>query len=395
MTKDFHSDLSKYLTDWEIISASDREIFVQNIYVGLANKKYPFFKNETEVILFYRGDEEKVECLSDITGWTDPICFSDLPGTDLFYLKLDLEPDARIQYLLIVDGKAIPDPSNKFKSRDGVGYMSELAMPEYKLHPYFEGFLQGEEADFKGLIKHTLPPGVLPYEHEVFVAIPSNYSISQKYPVIYFQDGPDYIRYGLAVQSINKLTSEDLIQPCIAVFVTPPNLHKPLEPNRSTEYGLNNDYVKFFCDELVPFIDSTYRTEESPEKRLVIGDSYAGLISIYLAVSRPDLFRNAYSQSGFLSFKNNRIIDIIKNGNILPINLFLDIGTYEFKVGADFIPKDEQDFTKANRKMCDVLTSKEYSFIFKEYHEGHTWGNWRRHLIDALIYFFGKNGVEQ
>jgi enterochelin esterase-like enzyme len=39
--------------------------------------------------------------------------------------------------------------------------------------------------------------------------------------------------------------------------------------------------------------------------------------------------------------------------------------------------------------MKDALAEKGYDFVYKEYPEGHTWGNWRRHLIDALIHFYG------
>ncbi len=33
----------------------------------------------------------------------------------------------------------------------GLGDMSELAMPKYKLHPYLEEFLYGKEGNFEGL----------------------------------------------------------------------------------------------------------------------------------------------------------------------------------------------------------------------------------------------------
>jgi enterochelin esterase family protein len=167
-------------------------------------------------------------------------------------------------------------------------------------------------------------------------------------------------------------------------------LHQPAEPNRSTEYGMNDKYVKFFCDELVNFVDGNYSTFRLPQGRLVVGDSYAGLISLYIALSRTDVFANVYSQSGYFSFNNDRIIKLIDEHHKKQIKIYLDIGTYEEKVGADFLPSSELNFTNANRRMKQVLASKDYDFIYKEYHEGHTWGNWRRHLIDALKYFLGR-----
>lgn len=358
------------------------------------DNNYPFYDGDSKVVLTYRGSANKVEFLSDLTGWTAPINFIK-NDTDLFHLKLELEPDARIQYLLLVDGNPIVDPSNKYQSLHGLGAMSELAMPLYERHPYFDGFLFGEEGDFNDLKKHMLPSGVLPYGHEVYVWLPPNYDVKVDYPVVYFHDGPDYIRFGLAAYTINRLIAENKIKPCIAVFVTPPNLHKEYEPNRSTEYGLNDDYVSFFCDELVPFIDANYRTIKSSLNRFIVGDSYAGLISFYIAFTRNDIFANVYSQSGYFSFRNNKMIDMVRRTEPKPINLLLDVGTYENKVGADFLPISELDFTKANQEMRDVLSLKDYSFVYNEYHEGHTWGNWRRHLIEGIIYFLGHKGVKK
>lgn len=372
---------------------SELEEIVNGSYSSSENT-YPYFESDSKVVLAYKGKVDKVDFLSDITGWTNPIPFIKAEN-DIFYLKLELETDARLQYMLVVDGNTITDPLNKYQIRHGLGAMSELAMPHYQRHPYFESYLYGEQGSFAGLIKNILRAGVLPYDHEVYIYLPPNYNDRADFPVIYFQDGPDYIRFGLAPHSINRLIIDNKIEPCIAVFVTPPNLHMPLEPNRSTEYGLNDDYVKFFCDELVPYIDSNYRTKVSSLDRLIVGDSYAGLISFYIALSRTDLFVNVYSQSGYFSFKNNKLIDLVKNKPLEPLKLFLDIGTYEEVVGADFLPSNEQDFLKGNREMREVLTSKKYLFVYKEYHEGHTWGNWRSHLIDALIYFFGAKGVQK
>ena len=384
--------LSYSLANWNTLLHESKAIIVENLSTALANQDYPFYEGDSKAVLVYKGKAENVALLSDLTGWTDPISFNPLQGTDLFYLILEIEPDARIQYLLMIDGNAIVDPANKFKSLHGLGAMSELAMPKYERHPYLNDFLYGREGSYNGLLKHSLPPGALPYIHEVHIYLPPDYSTKLEYPTVYFHDGPDYIRFALASYSINRLIIEKKIEPCIAVFVTPPNLHQPEEPNRSTEYGMNDEYVKFFCDELVPFVDNNYSTIRSEKRRLVVGDSYAGLISFYIAYSRTDVFANAYSQSGYFSFNDNKLLKLLDEQPAKQINLYFDIGTYEEKVGADFLPSGELDFTDANRKMREILLYKDYNFMYKEYYEGHTWGNWRRHLSDGLIYFFGNKG---
>jgi enterochelin esterase family protein len=40
--------------------------------------------------------------------------------------------------------------------------------------------------------------------------------------------------------------------------------------------------------------------------------------------------------------------------------------------------------------MRAALDSAGYDLIYREYPEGHTWGNWRTHLIEALKHFFGR-----
>lgn len=380
--------LSDSLNSWTTLSGEKRDEILKVILASLEQKDYPVYESDTEVILFYYGSAKDVRLLSDITGWTDPIRFTQLESTGMFYLKLELESDARIEYQLIVDGNIICDPFNKFRSLNGLGALTELAMPCYNRHPYFNEYLYGKQGSFEGLIKQILPSGALSYEHEIHVFLPPEYNSKNKYPVLYFHDGPDYIRFALAPYTIERMISENKILPCIAVFVTPPNLHQPAIPNRSNEYGMNDDYVSFFCNELVPFIDSNYSTIKSPHSRLVVGDSYAGLISLYIGFRNPEVFANIYSQSGYFSFQNDSLIKLFGKENTKQLNIFMDIGTYEEKVGADFLPSSELNFITANRRMQSVLQSKGYNFLYREYHEGHTWGNWRRHLIDALIHFF-------
>jgi enterochelin esterase family protein len=393
MKKNFLIGLSDSLDSWDNLLEKQKNDLIQHLSSELESQNYPLFESNSKVVLVYKGKAETVSLLSDITGWTNPIPFAKINGFDLFYLNLQLEPDARIQYLLLIDGNPICDPSNKFKCLHGLGDMSELAMPKYERHPYLQDFLYGKQGSYEGLTKYILPTGALPYEHEVYVYLPQAYNRDISYPTIYFNDGPDYIRFGLATNSLNRLINDGLINPCIAIFITPPNLHQPAEPNRSTEYGLNDDYVKFFCDELVYFIDQNYKTDKTPERRIVIGDSYAGLISFYIAFSRTDVFMNAYSQSGYFSFNNDKMIKLLVSSNKKPLNLYFDIGTYELKVGADFLPSSELDFTSANRRMRNMLSEKNFNFVYKEYHDGHTWGNWRNGLIDALQYFLRKKGT--
>jgi len=41
-------------------------------------------------------------------------------------------------------------------------------------------------------------------------------------------------------------------------------------------------------------------------------------------------------------------------------------------------------------RMKDVLEMKGYNIMYREFNEGHSWGNWRAHIDDMLVFFWGE-----
>lgn len=343
-----------------------------------------FHPNGTEVVFLHKDDDAKtVELIGDMTGWDKRLPFTRLHGTRLHYLRASYPPDARLDYMFMIDGqRSILDPGNARAVQGGHGVKSELAMP---------GFVQAPELDErKETVRGTLATierrsEASGYDHLLLVYLPPHYDQSRDpYPVAYFQDGNDYIFLGKAPAILDNLIADGAIQPIIAVFVVPPSLpHK----NRVTEYSMNDGYARSFVTEIVPFIDSTYRTIPKPHQRLVIGDSRGGLISLYIAFRHPEVFANAASQSGYVSYENNRIISLFRGTQKKNLRLYADVGLYEETVhlssgGAD-------NFLKGNRLLRDVLVEKGYAFEYREFPDGHSWGRWRTSLPDILRVFFG------
>ena len=60
-----------------------------------------------------------------------------------------------------------------------------------------------------------------------------------------------------------------------------------------------------------------------------------------------------------------------------PVDFYLDTGV----IG---------DLVDDNRRMKEILEMKDYRFMYQEFNEGHSWGNWRAHLDDMLVFFWGK-----
>jgi len=370
-------------------SLSERQSEAEKLYILACEAGVPLIEDDSQAVFLYRGDASEVFLFGDMTNWLEKKAFTRLAGTDLFYLKEVYSPVARLQYWLMIDDQDMPvlDPSNPNRIGNGLGLMSELTMPAYIRDPLFAPFADGGEGSLDGLHAHTLPAGRLSYEHNIHVFKPEGIG---PFPVVYFQDGLDYLRFAHAPAVLKNLIEKGGIPPCIGVFVTPPNLHLNKVPNRSTEYGLNDDYVIFFCDELVPFIEGRYPTINNSRSRVVVGDSYGGLASTFIGVSRPELFGQVCSQSGYYSFQDDLLIRKIEEMPVPELRLYFHVGTYEHKIGSSFIPSEEQDFTAANFRMKDVLEKKGWNYRFRLSEEGHTWGNWRGHLAEALIYLMNE-----
>lgn len=387
----------KLLVEVEKTSKPERKQQIVDQFANrLSDTNYPIFENDSTVVLLYKGKAENVYLLGDMGNWVEKLPMTNISGTDLFWFRGMYESTAHLEYWILIDNKEEPmiDPLNPNIVRNGLGKISELVMPKYNRNPIFEHYIKGEIGEFPYLVEGEILSNYLNYSHRLDIYFPKGYNSSnENYPVLYFQDGKDYIEFAVVPEILNHLIASNVINPCIAVFVTPPNLHKPVEPNRSTEYGLNNQYVSFFAEELVNFVDHNYRTIKKSESRFIIGDSYGGLISTYIALTHPEIFGNVYSQSGYFSFNNDQIIKMINEKDKRNLKLVFDVGTYEREVGAQFIPEHERDFLEANRRMRDASLYNDYNIEYSEYFEGHTWGNWRNHLVGVIKQFLKKERI--
>ncbi|MEM6783684.1 MAG: alpha/beta hydrolase-fold protein [Bacteroidota bacterium] len=389
------ADFAAFLADGEAASDAERAALVEAFWDRLP--RTPLIESDTTAMLLWRGEAQSVGVLGDMSAWAETLPLARLPGTDLWYRRVHAEPEARLEYLFMVDKDregfgaellGTPDPRNPDRVLSGFGPFSEVAMPGYAYPEVFAAVRDGTPGTFDGLAVHTLPAGALPYASEALVYTPPGYDAATSHPTVYFVDGRDYIEFAHAPAVLDDLIGRGEIEPVIAVFANPPNRHGPASPNRTTEYGLNDDFVAYLADELVPFVDARYRTRTAPDARLIVGDSYGGLIATYVPFSRPDVFGLGYSQSGYHSFQDARMIRLIAKEPVRPIRLYVDIGTYETTVGPGMLPAAETDFLAVNRRLRAVLAERGYDFVYAEYPEGHTWGNWRAHLIEGLRHFF-------
>jgi enterochelin esterase family protein len=350
----------------------------------------PLIENESTVIFAYRGEAERVGVIGDMTQWIERIDLEPLPDSSLFFARVALPADARIEYLLAVDDRPpAPDPLCRYRVLNGLGAHSELAMPSYTHRPIFESIRNGAPGGFDRVARREVESSALEYVKEVHVYLPPGYEADDRArPAVYILDGSDYIEFAHTPAVLDDLILARRIEPLVGIFVSPPNRHLPEVPNRVTEYGLNPAYARFMAEELVPWVDRTFRTRPEATSRMIAGDSYAGVCSLFTSYRYPSVFACSYSQSGYVTLDDGLILRAFAEGDRRDIRLYVDVGIYETHVGSGWLPASEINFTEGNRVFAAVLRDRAYDHVFAEYPEGHTWGNWRAHLIDALVHFF-------
>ena len=339
---------------------------------------FPVVEGENVTFVYVGKVENKISVAGDMNNYDLKADYLEkIKGTDLHYKPMRFPLDSRIEYTYVKDGNFTLDPLTKKQAFGGLGPFSELQMPKYT---------PSKEIDYNAKVPHgkihafRFGSRILGNDRMVHVYLPSGYDSSEEYPVIYAQDGSDYLRFGFFDNVLDNLIEERLIAKVLAVFVDP--------TNRLSEYDLNDDYVDFFAKELIPYIDANYSTMDDPSKRLVSGASFGGLISIYIAFKHPEIFGNVASQSGYLSRKENWMTKQIEKGSKKKIRFYLDCGTFETNVGLVF-----GNFTEGNRRMREALERRGYDFVYQEFHEGHNWGNWSQRISDILKTFHGRRGT--
>jgi enterochelin esterase-like enzyme len=98
------------------------------------------------------------------------------------------------------------------------------------------------------------------------------------------------------------------------------------------------NYSRFLCEELKPWVDQQFRTLRKAKDTGVMGSSLGGLISVTLAWEHPETFGNIAGLSSSFSYnKTNFLSDGLRtySGKPKPLRIYLDSGMADFMGGDD------------------------------------------------------------
>jgi predicted alpha/beta superfamily hydrolase len=187
----------------------------------------------------------------------------------------------------------------------------------------------------------------LPDDRDITVFVPDGYDDEpeRRFPVLYLHDGqnlfdPDkafkkgeHWRVG---ETATSLVSEGRIEPLIIVGISNVGVRRLNEYTPTPERGRGgaeaDAYGRLLADELKPFIDATFRTLDDPSYTGIGGSSLGGLVSLYLGLTRPDIFGRAAVLSPSVWWDRRAILRYVREAHPKPrLRLWVDIGTAEGK----------------------------------------------------------------
>lgn len=131
------------------------------------------------------------------------------------------------------------------------------------------------------------------------VLLPAGYSAEKKYPVLYFQHGIFGDEYSMTNDNNNhvkeifgNLAADGLAREVIVVFTSMFATSDPnLKPGFTAEQTLPYDnFINDLVNDLMPYMEANYSILTGRDNTAVLGFSMGGRESLYIGVTRPDLF---------------------------------------------------------------------------------------------------------
>lgn len=221
-----------------------------------------------------------------------------------------------------------------------------------------------------------LPPG---YDHA-----------KQQYPVLYCYDGQDVFSALNLADTVDNLISKGFITPLIIV-----GIHSAAERTSETvpyadpfvqqDWGAYQpraaEFARFVAENLVPFIESRYRTRSEAQYRALMGFSFGGLFALYACLRYDTVFSHALCLSPSFWVADYKIFDDVQQLPRKNLKVWFDIGTAEWNY---YVP------------LLAVMRSKGYNVgrdvLYYEVPGGrHTAASWRERIANPVLMFAGTD----
>ena len=248
----------------------------------------------------------------------------------------------------------------------------------------------------------SLTSKILNGERKYAIYLPPDYDTSERsYPVLYLlhgagDDQSGWIQFGEVLHIADKAIKEGRATPMIIVMPDANTGVRGYFNNISNEWR----YEDFFFEELIPYIESTYRIRTQKRYRAIAGLSMGGGGSFMYALHRPEMFSSACPLSAYigpLSFEDfsrgyakerdkydeSTLRNYYERHNVL--SLLENTPAEKVKSVRWYIDCGDDDFLYEGNSLVHIsLRKKEIPHEFRIRDGGHTWSYWRQALPVVL-----------
>lgn len=282
-------------------------------------------------------------------------------------------------YGLVIDGATVPDPASLFLYGSGAE-RTQLEIPAQDEYKY--ALRDVPHGQIREIYFHSDVTGGL---RHIFVYTPPQYDddLSVRYPVLYLQHGyteneTGWSRQGRCGLIMDNLLADGKCVPFIIVMENGEISHQASGTGFGSLMTAANDlFPKILTQDVIPYIDSHFRTVPDIAHRALAGLSMGGMQTRHISLNYPGYF----SQIGIFSGGVISIQDLNGNPEFKKDNklTFISYGSREVENPRGQAPKE-------------TVSALKEAGINAVYYESpltaHEWQTWRRSLYEFAPLLF-------
>jgi enterochelin esterase-like enzyme len=293
-----------------------------------------------------------------------------------------LEPEI-YHYTFTIDGVRTIDPANPEVK---TGSTASTLQSVLEVRGDTPAFYDGRPVPHGDVRTHWFESKSLDGLRRVTVYTPPGYDsdLKRRYPVLYLFHGANadetaWVRRGRMNLILDNLIADRKAAPFIVVmpfgYGVPPGAPAPAGQTNTSVFG------KHLVDEVMPYIESRYRTLPTRDQRAIAGLSMGGGQALTIGLNKLNLFGYV---AGFSSgFGAGADFSKTSAGAIASP----DATNRKLRLLWVGCGKEDGAFA-ASKSFSEFLTKHGVQHTFRETPGAHTWIVWRRHLLEVAPLLF-------
>ena len=345
----------------------------------LPGKNYPRIYEDGRVIFQLKAPEAN-QVTADIVGKKFPM---EKNENGVWTVTTEPIVEGFHYYALVVDGVRVSDPSTYTYFGAGAT-LSGLDIPSADM-----AFYEPQNVPHGEVRERYYYSPIRNNTRRCFVYTPPGYdkNQSERYPVLYLQHGWDEDETGWSTQGkmnfiMDNLLAEGKIKPMLVVMDNgdisglPRNVVNWDSVQSITSTGKGKvEFQDLIVKEIIPMIDSNYRTIPDRDYRAMAGLSWGGLQTFEIVFNNIDKFAYLGAFSGAIRLREDADLSALYGG------LLMDPETLNHKMKLIWMGTGTEE-GKWSKSFYDKLTELGVKNIvfYESQNTAHEWLTWRRCL---------------